>query len=217
MEGRTGPEVEQAARRAAEKLGWEIDPNAHGRLRLADVPSEAATKQPLDVFAEDGRLVVEGDRPSSQLMAPLGPASTVLATVTVRELGLEQSSAPRVTSRSRLAAVALDLLFPAAGALYAGLGDPYLTSGAASWASNPWAQFGLRLALDAGSAAGLAVMAATRRDNWGLWLVYGEMLVVNRVLALVFDMRSIGFRNGYAEGGLAMPEQPLPLPSVASR
>ncbi len=223
FEERSAAEVSEAARRAAQKLGWEADASARGRLRLLDVPHEGAFRTALEVFSEDGRLIIEGDRPvDAWRPSPLGPASRVLATETARELAAEvRESSPAVAPRSKLAAAALDVLFPAAGALYAGLGDPYLTSGATSWASHPWAQFGLRLALDASAglfASTLVLRRGGPEPTWWEWALLAEMLVVNRVIALVFDLRAIGFRNAYAEGGLPSPHAPLLYPSsIASR
>jgi len=226
MEGKTAAEVDQAARRAATKLGWEADASARGRLRLVDVPDEGrAFRTPLDVFSEDGQLIIEGDQQGGTAWtAPLGVASRMLATETARELAAEVNrTSPPVTRRSKLAASALDVLFPAAGALYSGLGDPYLTSGAVSWASHPWAQFGFRLAADV-SAAVYGTTLVLRHGSgafepgWWEWAIVAEMLVLNRVLALVFDLSSIGFRNAYADGGLPSPQLPLLYPSsVASR
>lgn len=97
----------------------------------------------------------------------------------------------------------------------------HLTSEAATWASHPWAQFGFRLALDASAALFASTLVLRRggvEPGWWEWALVAEMLVVNRIIALVFDLRAIGFRNAYADGGLPSPQQPLLYPtSIASR
>lgn len=140
----------------------------------------------------NGALLVESERRDAGL-APLLAATT--RQVITREAG------ELVTPRSLALTVTLDLLLPAAGTLYLGPSDlGGLSIGGAPFGVN----LALRLVLDA--VAAQMFWLSTIDQHRDLFLGYAiGTLVLNRVLALVLDVKSVNFRNGLAARSARLP------------
>lgn len=176
---------------AAAKLGWTLSASASGHFKLIDAP-----RGPLEVTLTEGKLTLAGDR-ASMAAAPL------FAALTRQELLHTEGEvlAPRSTALT----LALDALLPAAGLLYLGGND--VTVPALS--GNPFAlELIGRIVFDLLGAEmfALASLIPASVSSPALFIGYGiAALVLNRVLAMVTDFRSLSLRNSLAARRSPMP------------
>lgn len=180
-------EIRGATHEAASRLGWTADLATSGRIHLTASPGGFLVAEPLN-----GALLVES--------APRDTGLDSLLAATSRQVLTGEVGAP-ITPRSLPLTIALDVLMPAAGTLYLGPADPGgLAFGGASFGVN----LALRLVLDAVGAEmfWLSTIDANRALFVGSAI---GALVLNRVLALILDVKSVRFRNGLAARGVALP------------
>ena len=205
--------IDRAAHEAVERLGWSSEAAASGRFRLTRYPRAEATPRWAEPFLLEysvgpGGLEFEGNR-SGGNQTELTEAASILADATRQLLEAKAAPGPTVSPRSAAVAVALDVLLPAAGAVYALGGDPYFDSAAVSASRHFWWLFAARLGMDllAVEMAGLAVMEAPYGGSSPtVFLVEAAFLVViNRLAAIVEDLNEVPFRNAYARSGLSPP------------
>lgn len=180
-------EIRGATQEAASRLGWSADLAASGRIHLAGTPGGFLVAKPVD-----GALLVESE-PRDASLAPLLAATS--RQVITREAGA------LVTPRSLPLTIALDVLLPAAGTLYLGPSDlGGLSIGGGSFGLN----LALRLLVDAVAAE--MFWLSTIDPNRGLFIGYAVgALALNRLLAIILDVKSVSFRNGLAARAVAMP------------
>jgi hypothetical protein len=215
--------VDRAAREAVVKLGWEGEAAASGQFRLTRYPRAErfwrfSERFGLGFTAEAGALKLEGDRLGPD-KTELTEAAAILADATRQLLGPQGGPRPMVSPRSAPVTVALDLLLPAGGAVYALAGDPYFDSPPVSWQRGFWAAFAARFIIDACAAAMVWESSVFARDErrYGrptslptmLLVEAAFFVVVNRLAAVVEDLAQLPFRNAYARSGLAPPREPL--------
>lgn len=183
--------VRAATEEAAAKLGWTLSAAESGRFTLIDAP-----RGPVDVEVSEGKLTLSGER-QSMAVAPL------FAALTRQELLHTEGEV--LTARSTALTLALDALLPTAGLLYLGANDvtvPALSGNA----------FGLELAvrivfdLLAAEMFVLSSLIPASVASPALFVGYGiGLLVINRVVAMVTDFRSLALRNS-----LAVRRSPMP-------
>lgn len=176
-----------ATEQAAGKLGWTLAAAQGGRFFLVDAP-----RGPVEVAVKEGKLELSGAR-AALSVAPLFAATT--------RQELFHTGGERLTPRSTAATLVLDALVPAAGLLFLGPGD--VTVPALSGES-----FGLelvmRLMFDLLAAEMFWLSTIDRTP--ALFVGYGiGLLVLNRALAMVMDVRSLELRNSLAARGSPVP------------
>jgi hypothetical protein len=190
---------------AVERLGWTAEKLDDARFRLLDYGPLG--KGPIDVtVSEDRSLLLTGpansrDENGKLSMGGVGPLLTqaVRQTVDVSQMG------PPVPRRSLVLTTGFDLVLPAAGALYALPGNPYSQL-----------HWGLLLALRVGlDVVGALNVAQGLRFADRFEVYAGAMyIVLNRVLALMFDLPAADYFNKAAQSGLSLdlsrPVQRLP-------
>ncbi len=205
-------ELLRTAHATANDLGWTTREAGSGRFHVTAFPRRENDSD-LVIDAQDGALLVDGRGNTSawppEAKTRLVEASALLAYGTDARLH-GSTSGPPVEPRSKGLAVALDLLLPAAGGWYAARGDPYYDSSAVSWNRGFWMDFGIRLGMDAMAASFLAeglTFPTVNGRNTGLsyLLIAGLMAVLDRLYAVVADVREIDYRNAWAASRIPAP------------
>lgn len=196
-----------ASLEAATRLGWTTESLGGGGFRLVDrLHSGLLRKDWVSVTpGADGVLTLSGPVAERdwEMHESLGAVGPLLAQATLQRLGTA-AEGPPVEPRSVALTVGLDLLLPAVGAAYALPGSPYLTS---NWTSH-WAWWvGAHGLLDALAAVhlGLGVDYYQRGERgMGLGYVGGAIagLVLNRLVALLFQLPVVQMGNAASESGL---------------
>ena len=181
---------------AANRLGWTTERLADGKFRLIDRMNSGLLRRAwVDVSAgPDGVLTLSGDLAERgwDMRPTLGVVAPLLAQATLQELGVAAEGPPMERTSVPLT-VGLNLLLPAAGAVYALRGSPYAKT---TWA-NHWAFWmGSHAALDVGAGINLALgvdYLQRGERNLGLAYVVGSIagLVLNRMIALLVQVPAV--------------------------
>jgi hypothetical protein len=202
----------RAAEEASVRLGWATTASEGGKFHVLFYPRHSRTSSnPLTIGAEDDVLRIEGDQERHGAYLP--EAAQILAGATAELMG-QRAPGPKVEERSAAITVALDLIFPAAGALYALHGDPYFDSGVVKFGRGVWWEFMGRLGIDLASGLLISQTFAFRRVDgspmFPLWTLVTPIftMVTIRLMSLVTDLTELPFRNAYARSGLSAPVDP---------
>lgn len=203
-------ELRASAEEAAQKLGWATEAVDAQSFRVTDYARQHwLMKKPLLVTIADGALAVEGEREG---WADVPVESARLLASATKQVRGELVFSPRVEERSEAVTVALDVLFPAGGALYALKDDPAFDSPVVYGMRKFWWEFWGRVALDGCAVALGAEFALLRRPDgtsvfpaWYIGMPIATLLAA-RIGALITDLTELPFRNAYARSGLRAPK-----------
>lgn len=180
-------QVQAAAQTAVDRLGWTKRLAEDGWLHV--VPGLDSVNASFKVRGSHGLLSLEGDTRAAPLFAATARQVLLGSAGTVPE------------PRSVGGTVVLDLLFPAAGALFLGRDDLVMANFG----------FGLqvvtRLLMDAlvVELVVLAALVATPALAVMMLIEGGLVFLLNRVTALMADLPALRLRNDAAARGVGLP------------
>ncbi len=204
--------LQQAAQAASSRLGWTTAAADSDSFQIIGYPRQSRTSPGvLKVRSENDVLSIEGGQESGLPFLP--ETARMLASATAQQLG-QKTGGAAVAERSTALTVGLDVLLPAAGALYGLHGDPYFDSSAVIGLRSFWWEFFGRLGCDLAAAGLLAEFALLQNPDGSrtmpLWTIASPIivLVVMRVSSVINVLIEVPYRNAYARSGLHAPEDP---------
>jgi hypothetical protein len=207
--GGSREQIIAAVSEAGERMGFRRDGWApEGTVRFVETPTQSDfARSEITAWVDSGGALVlstpdewasaRGDVRVTGM--GIAPRLLVQAAEQVLEPARTRPDARVAEPRSLALALALDLVLPAAGALYARPGDPYTAGDTAMW----WAPFMSRLILD--GSVGFMLFAGLPGGNPLLMVANAVvMLALLRAYAIWSDVVRILDRNALAASGLKL-------------
>jgi hypothetical protein len=209
-------QVQAAAETAARRMGWSGPVSPADHLTLTDTPQPR--QYPLELLTTDeGTLHAQTRVPegSTADQTALQPAAGLLIQATQQVLDPADVSprAHAVESRSLPLTLALDLLLPEVGGIYALRGDPDHQDGAPrSWKLNLLLTSLMDFCGVMDLALGMSVRKYDRPGATPLLAAGVLSLVANRLFSVIADGTAVTARNRLSASGFVFDLTDLPLP-----